>query len=383
MSSSAPSGGWFSRLQLLNAERLNRPERIVLLTIVGVIVCVDVFGIVASPDLDRVNAIVGIVMTLSILLYIWSPALATSALATAVGLSFLVESAYSAMAAASIAAGLVMRLGSRALILAYIGGFVALNIVFGVLYSERALTPANIAIYFTVAVISGGVGLALRASYARGRHLERELEEQAEREREAVLAERRWIAGELHDSIAHHLTIVALHVQMLDDDARAGSQEAIRGAARKALSDLRFVIELAEDSSAHESGVPSGDLAEAIAEAREECAAAGHTTVCDGDPRDERLPRGVEIILARVVRESTTNILKYAGPGEVRFVLDIGDESITLEIRSPLPTVPRRDLSSTGTGLNRMAERVLGVKGDFSAGPGDGCWIVAAELPTV
>ncbi len=369
------------RFRFSRTERLNGPERIVLLVLVGGMVGLDIVGVVTTPDANLLGRLISITTTLIFALYIWSPLVATSALGVAVALSFFAGTAIPALAAAAIAAGLVLRLATTALIFGYIGGFLLSSALLALGYGTGDSEPANVALYLIIATLAGGVGLALRMSYARGYRLENELAERAEREREAVLAERRWIAGELHDSIAHHLTVVALHVQLLDDArARAGSQDAIRVAARKALSDLRFVIELAEDAP-RGTGVPSGDLAAAIDEAREEFEAAGHPVVCDGDPTDETIPRGVEIILARIVRESATNVLKYAGPGEVRFALDIDLESVTLTIHSPLPDVPRRDLPSTGTGLNRMAERVLGVSGEFSAGPTDDGWLVSVRLP--
>lgn len=369
------------RFQLGRAERLNKAERIVLLTIVGGSAFLDIIALVTSPDADPVLRVLSIVTTLAFALYIWSPLAATLVLGVAVALSFFVGNAVMGIVAGAFAAALVMRLAATPLIIGYIGGLLVSTAVFIYRNGSESAAPTNVALSLILATVSGGVGLALRTAYARGHRLENELEERAERERQAILAERRWIAGELHDSIAHHLTVVALHVQMLDDESmRPESQEAIRVAARKALSDLRFVIELAEESP-RGTGVPSGDLAAAIDEAREEFEAAGHSVACEGNPADERIPRGVEIILARIVRESATNILKYAGPGEVRFALDIDLEAIALTIRSPLPTVPRRDLPSTGTGLNRMAERVLGVSGEFSAGPSDDTWVVSVRLP--
>jgi signal transduction histidine kinase len=244
-------------------------------------------------------------------------------------------------------------------------------------------TPVNVGIYLIIATVAGAIGFALRVASARGHRLEEKLALQAEQEKEAVLAERRWIAGELHDSIAHHLTVVALHVQMLDDPAISrDSQEAIRSAAKKAMADLRFVIELADDGP-RASVVQTGDLAEAIDEARAEIEAAGHPVITEGDPADERLPRIAEIVLARIVRESATNILKHAGQGEVHIDLDVDDESAALSIRSPLPATPRRDLPSSGTGLNRMAERVIGASGAFSAQADDGDWRVSAKLPII
>lgn len=353
----------------------------VLLALVGGTAIVDTAGIISGSDLTVIPRVLGIVTTLTFALYIWSPVVATAALGIAITLTFLVGDAVGAVLAGAIAALLVLRLGTTALILGYAGGLLVSSALLAAGVGTGENLPENVALYLLIAVVAGSLGLALRMAYARGHRLEHELAERAEQEREAILAERRWIAGELHDSIAHHLTIVALHVQMLDDESvRPKSQEAIGVAARKALTDLRFVIQLAEDAP-RGTGVPSGDLADAIQEASGEFEAAGHPTVCDGDPTDETIPRGVEIILARIVRESATNVLKYAGPGEVRITLDIRSESITLTIASPLPSTPRRDLPSTGTGLNRMAERVLGVQGEFSAGPTEDAWLVSARLP--
>ncbi len=384
MSRRSEAKGESRRFQLSRAEHLNRPERIVLLILVGGGAILDFIGFLTTPDADPVLSTLSICTTLVFALYIWSPVVATSTLGVAVALSFVIGNGTAGLLSGAMAAAPVLRLASTPLIISYIGGLLVSNALFAYGFGGGdTAAPTNIALTLIVAAFAGGVGLALRTAHARGHRLEHELAEQAEREREAILAERRWIAGELHDSIAHYLTIIALHVQLLDDDEmRTESQEAIRVAARKALSDLRFVIELAEDAP-RGTGVPSGDLADAIEEARAEFEAAGHPVDCQGDPADERIPRGVEIILARIVRESATNILKYAGPGEVRFVLDIDAESIALQIRSPLPATPRRDLPSTGTGLNRMAERVLGVSGEFSAGPVDDAWLVAVRLPTV
>lgn len=369
------------RFQLSEAARLNRAECIALLVIVVGGATVDLLGFFTGPGADPMVAALSIITTLTFALYIYSPLIATVAVGLTVLLSLVLGTETAGLVSGAIAALPVMRLAATPLIFGYTGGLLVVTALFAYRYAASDATTTNVAMALIVATVSGGIGLALRMAHARGHRLEHELVERAAREREAVLAERRWIAGELHDSIAHHLTVVALHVQMLDDDsARPGSQEAIRVAARKALSDLRFVIELAEDTP-RGSGVPTGDLAAALDEACEELRATGRLTELSGDPSDESIPRGVEIILARIIRESATNILKYAGPGEVRFELDVSPETIGLDIRSPLPHTPRRELPSTGTGLNRMAERVLGVSGNFAAGPVDDDWCVSVRLP--
>ncbi|WP_229779056.1 sensor histidine kinase [Microbacterium maritypicum] len=365
---------------MTRGEKLSAIERIVVLVIVTITVATDLIGFFTTPGVNPVALLVSVASTAAFVLYLWKPLIATCALGVVFASSFLTGSELQVLAAAAVAAGFVMRLGWTSLILSYTGVFL---VAAAIVANGDADSGVNVALYLIFATVAGAVGFALRLAFARGSRLERELEERAEQERQAVLAERRWIAGELHDSIAHHLTVVALHVQMLEDPETSNdSQEAIRVAARKAMTDLRFVIELADDGP-QSSSVQTGDLAAAIDEAQGEFESAGHSVAREGDPRDERIPRAVEIVLARIVRESATNILKYAGPGEVQIDLAVDDEVAHLTLRSPLPTTPRRELSSSRTGLGRMAERVMGASGEFSADEIDGFWVVSARLPVV
>ncbi len=380
MASSLPLGERADVTRLGKGEKLSTIERIAVLAVVGTIVIFDTVGLFLPPGLDPLTAALGIASTAVLALYLWSPLIATYALGVVFALSFIPGIEAQVLTTAAFAAGLVVRLGWTSLVLSYAGVFLLAS---ALVVTGDSRDAFNIAIFLVGAAVSGAVGFALRIAFARGRTLEVQLAEKAEQERQAVLAERRWIAGELHDSIAHHLTVVALHVQMLDDDRTSSeSQEAIRIAARKAMTDLRFVIDLADDGPRSE-GMPSGDLAASVDEARQEFESAGHAVIVDGDPSDERIPRAAEIILARILRESATNVLKYAGEGEVLIRLDIDDDSAKLTVSSPLSVTPRRELSSSRTGVGRMAERVLGASGEFSAGEADGRWVVSALLPIV
>lgn len=365
-------------LRLGRGEKLSGIERIVVLVIIAITVSLDIIGLFTIPDVNPLAVAVSVSSTAVFALYIWNPLIATCALGLVFALSFLVGTESQVLTAAAVAAGLVMRLGWTSLVLSYTGAFL---VAAALVANGDVDAGVNVGLFLIFAAVAGAVGFALRIAFARGRRLELELEERAEQEKEAVLAERRWIAGELHDSIAHHLTVVALHVQMLEDPSTStDSREAIRVAARKAMADLRFVIELADDGP-RSTEVQTGDLADAIDEAREEFESAGHAVRVEGDVHDERIPRAAEIVLARIVRESATNILKYAGPGEVLVGLDLDDDAAALTLRSPLPTTPRRQLSSSRTGLGRMAERVIGASGEFTAGEVDGHWLVSARLP--
>lgn len=367
-------------LRLGQADALNVFERFALLALVAIIAAVDVIAWLTDPTIDALAAVLGILVIAAFVLYLLSATWATAVIATLFIVSFFTGGHTEVLLAVAMAASLVLRLGRTALVLTYLGGFLAATAL--IAFTDRG-DMVNVGIYLALVVVAGAIGLALRAASARGRRLEHQLAQRAEQERQAVLAERRWIAGELHDSIAHHLTIVSLHVQMLDDaQARPASQEAIRIAAKKAMTDLRFVIDLADDGP-RAAGMQTGDLGAAIEEAVGELEAAGHPVRCDGDPLDERLPRGAEIVFARIVRESATNILKHAGPGEVTIRIHFEDHAVDLVVRSPLPATPRRDLPSSGTGLNRMAERVIGASGEFSAGAENQEWVVHVSLPIV
>jgi len=366
--------------RLSSSTKLSRIERIAFLSIIGIVVAVDVTQLFVTRPSDPVDLSVSIASTLILAVFLWSPLIASFAMALIFVFAFAVGTEPQVLLTAALAVGLVLRFGRIALSVSYTAGFVIAVFVVALSDAGAAINPG---MYLIVGTVSGAIGMALRLAFARGLRLESELEKSVEQERQAVLAERRWIAGELHDSIAHHLTVVSLHVQMLEDpQTSSDSQEAIRVAARKAMTDLRFVIELADDGP-QSSSVQTGDLAAAIDEAQSEFEAAGHSVVREGDPRDERIPRAVEIVLARITRESATNILKYAGPGEVEIRLDVDDDVAHLTLRSPLPTTPRRELSSSRTGLTRMAERVVGASGEFTAGEVEGHWVVSARLPVV
>jgi len=374
--SKRPRRYWFDR-----TESLNRAERLSLVIFVGALVILDAANYAAGSDTTIAERMLGIAVTLALLIYIRSPLVATVVVGLVISLSFLAGNAADTVLAGAFAALFVVRLGTTPLIMGYVGGLLITAALLSAGVGAEDIEPTNVAVYLVVATVTGSIGLALRLAYKRGHSLELELAEQAEREREAILAERRWIAGELHDNIAHHLTVISLHAQLLDDEAmRPASQDAIRTASKKALNDLRFVIRLAEDAPS--AGQPAlGDLAAAIEEARGEFEAAGHTVVVEGNAKDDAIPRAVDLIFARIVRESATNVLKYAGPGEIQITLEITADSVIITIRSPMPIVARHDVPSSGTGLNRMAERVLGISGEFHAGPDKGFWVVRARLP--
>lgn len=187
--------------RLRTGERLTRVESIVILAIICVMIAIDVSTFFTDPTVNPLASAVSIASTAATLLFLWSPLVATVAMGAVLATSFLIGTESQVLITVALASALVMRLGWTPLILSYTGVFLVATSVMA--YGDSDV-PVNVGIYLIAATVAGAIGLGLRLAFDRGRRLEIELEAAAEQEREAVLAERRWIAGELHDSIAHH-----------------------------------------------------------------------------------------------------------------------------------------------------------------------------------
>jgi signal transduction histidine kinase len=228
---------------------------------------------------------------------------------------------------------------------------------------------------------------------ARAAGLERDREADA---RAAALDERARIARELHDVVAHAISVVVLqargarHTLAADPAATGASLDAIETTAMEALAEMRRLFDVLDDTSRREAAdlAPQpglGDLDRLLAQVRE--AGLPVELVVEGEPR--RLPAGVDLSAYRIVQEALTNALRHAGPAQARVLVRYGPDvpdrppSIELEIAdtgrggSPdaMPT------SAAGRGLIGMRERAALVGGVLEAGPGGGGYVVRALLP--
>jgi signal transduction histidine kinase len=217
---------------------------------------------------------------------------------------------------------------------------------------------------------------------ARAARLERDREE---RERAAVAAERRRIARDLHDVIAHSVSVMivqagAARLLLAEQPARAaGPLLAVEEAGRQALAELRRLLGMLRESEAQPTLTPQPGLAEMealVAQAR----AAGLPVelAVEGEPR--ALPSGVELAAYRIVQESLTNTRKHAGPAQARVVVRYDREALELTITDDGRARAAGD--SGGHGLAGMRERVALYGGALEAGPGQqGGFSVSARLP--
>lgn len=214
----------------------------------------------------------------------------------------------------------------------------------------------------------------------------RELEE--EREAYATLSvryERARIASELHDIVAHALSVMVIQAtagQRLathDPEATAQTFEAIAGAARQAEQDMGRLVALLGDEEAI-GPAPDLFLVEELV-ARAAGSGLDVSLRLEGDREGLRAPLGQTAY--RVVQEGLTNALRYAAGAAVAVRVRGGRDTLLVEVENaPASDEGRLADVGTGNGLRGLRERVGACGGTLEAGPtADGGWLLAARLP--
>ena len=246
--------------------------------------------------------------------------------------------------------------------------------------------PAGATIVFTaVAIAVDSAGSRLRAQRALATQTERT---EAERARRAVLEERTRIARELHDVVAHHMSLIAVRAETapyritgLSEPARA-EFGALSEVAREALAEMRRLLGvLRHDQPAALAPQPQlADLPALIDAARR----AGVSVELSAPPTVGRVPPGVGVCAYRIVQESLSNASQHA-PGAA-VTVSVGQEAGAVLLRvanGPGGAAdPPGDGHGPGHGLTGMRERVALLGGSLSAGPApDGGFVVSAVLP--
>ncbi|RSN35646.1 two-component sensor histidine kinase [Amycolatopsis sp. WAC 01416] len=216
----------------------------------------------------------------------------------------------------------------------------------------------------------------------RAADLERERDTQAAL---AVAAERGRISRELHDVVAHALSVVVLQAQgaqaELDRRPERSREalDAIVDTGRTALSEIRRLLgALGQDEPDWEPRPGAERLPRLAADIRSAGTPVGFRV--EGEPRP--LSSTVDLAVYRIVQESLTNVLKHAGP-DAAVTIVMRYEPGTLEIEVTDDGVAAEAPSGTGHGLEGMRERVNVLGGTFEAGPRPGRgFAVRASLPS-
>ena len=220
---------------------------------------------------------------------------------------------------------------------------------------------------------------------------ERQLEEQERRHsgERALLEERQRIARELHDVVAHHMSVIAIQAEAAPYKTADPPPELvesfgeIRASALAGLAELRRVLGVlrtGEPGTAPQPGL--GELDTLLDSARSGGVSVAVT--CSGNPVD--LPEGVDLSAYRIVQEALSNAMRHAPGSRVQVHVTYRPDGLALEIRndavaSVLVASGAREAGG-GHGLVGMRERATMLGGSLDAGPtADGGFRVAAVLP--
>lgn len=219
-----------------------------------------------------------------------------------------------------------------------------------------------------------------RALEERAERLEREQE--AERAR-AVAEEQARIARELHDVIAHNVSVMVVQAAAANDvfDSRPErareALHAIEASGRSALAEMRRLLGVVRGDGADYAPQPGLErLDELVAQVR--AAGLAVAVSVQGDPRP--LPAGIDLSVYRVVQEALTNTLKHAHASRADVAVRYRDDELDVEVRDDGEGGGNGD--GSGRGLIGMRERVTAFGGSLDAGPrATGGFAVSARFP--
>jgi signal transduction histidine kinase len=214
-------------------------------------------------------------------------------------------------------------------------------------------------------------------------------ERREEKAREAVAAERRRIAREMHDVVAHGVSVMvvqaggARRILGADPERALAAATEIERTGREALADMRRLLGILRPDEGEADLAPSpslGQLDGLVRRAND----AGLRVSLDvrGEPRP--VPIGLDLASYRIIQEGLTNALKHAGPVAAHVSVIWGPDSLELCVadEGPGPRAGRRRPGDGGHGLIGMRERVRLYSGELEAGPRPGGGFrIRARLP--
>ena len=253
-----------------------------------------------------------------------------------------------------------------------------------------ALFGATVAILLAVGIWGLGAYSQTRRRYTRALT---QRAAQAEREREqlariAVHEERAAIARELHDIVAHSVTVMLVGVRGARDvlhTAPAVAEETlarVEASGEQSLSELRRILALLRSPDHDADPHPQPSLAELDVLVADYCA-TGLPVRLEVTGEQRPLSGGVELSVYRIVQEALTNALKHSNPTCVTVTLSFRDSRLEVEIVDDAAKQPERSDAATGHGIVGMRERVALLGGQLETGRRvGGGFRVAARLPT-
>ncbi|MBB5867148.1 signal transduction histidine kinase [Allocatelliglobosispora scoriae] len=266
----------------------------------------------------------------------------------------------------------------RASILTLTGGFAAMVCALTLADTSASAEFGGAEVGFACLAVGAGWVLG-RATRDRRASAASRLEQATQ---QAVIQERLRIARELHDIVAHSMSLIAVKAAVANHVAELRPQEAgaalrvIESTSRAALAELRHAVGALRGDEAY---TPTPGLA-GLARLAEQAASSGVEVHLEVRGEAE-LPEGVGVSAYRIVQESLTNVIKHAAPARCEVTVTVGGGECRIEVTDD-GRRPPADPARPGHGLVGMRERVAVYGGALDAGPlPAGGFRVAACLP--
>ncbi|SET90559.1 Signal transduction histidine kinase [Nonomuraea wenchangensis] len=275
---------------------------------------------------------------------------------------------------------------------ALVGLVAALALVWGAIPFAASQTVADFAFTGLITLAPWLAGRTIRDRQLRItelRRLARELEhEREERAREARDAERSRIAREMHDVLAHAVSVVVVQLGAVerimesDPDKARSMVASVRATAKSALAELRFLLGL--------DGVPAAGPRPSLArlgDLADDMRAAGVPVELTVRGSVGGLPPAVDLAAYRIVQESLTNVMRHATGAPTRALVVVDEDAVRVTVENDGAVRPASRVNPperAGYGLIGMAERARLCGGDLEAEPRPGGGFrVQARLPLV
>jgi signal transduction histidine kinase len=226
--------------------------------------------------------------------------------------------------------------------------------------------------------------LHLQTLEKRAEDLERE---QHQRVALATAAERSRITRELHDVVAHGLSVMVVQAQggaaalQRHPDRTAAALDNVITTGRASLAEMRRLLDIARDDPVEGPQLTPQPGVAALPDLVDRVRAAGTPVTFTVDGAPVPLPATVDLSAYRITQEALTNTIKHAGSGAQAVVrLGFGPDSLSIEVQDDGAGPPTSD--GDGNGLRGIAERISMLGGRLTAGPGEaGGFVVRAVLP--
>ncbi|WP_146341253.1 sensor histidine kinase [Nesterenkonia sp. NBAIMH1] len=347
----------------------------------GADIIIDLFAM-DGGDFPVDLALVGVLSIACVLLLGICVTYAAPAALVVLILSLFVEGLVMGVLLALLITGLTAQTSTKRFRRGTLAVMMAWSVALGMTFDEQLLGLLVAGSVAIALLTSYGVGGAFRRSTDASLQSQRDLEELERRHRESVAYERKSIARDLHDVVAHDITIIAMQARAAQlkgtREAYEGAVKVIGNASRTALNDMRRVLTVLnpEDSQAMTeadgeliSSASELDVRRGLLQFTERLEHLGLTVDSDITGSLDGLSRSVNAALYRILQECATNAAKYAPPGTtVRLELEVGEEVCLTVTNSLVSGAQTQHWSSSGAGLIGVRDRVAAFGGSARYG---------------